>query len=78
MVMISTLWILYHSIVSVGQRWYGFGWESQILETLFLTIWFVPLFSCDQFAATPLFLSIAGNKWLIFRIMIGAGMIKEY
>ena len=23
------LWSLYHSIVSVGQRWYSFGWETQ-------------------------------------------------
>ena len=27
------LWLLYHSIVTVGQRWYSFGWESQLLET---------------------------------------------
>jgi hypothetical protein len=26
-------WLLYHSIVTVGQRWYSFGWESQLLET---------------------------------------------
>ena len=24
------LWALYHSIVTVGQRWYSFGWESQV------------------------------------------------
>jgi hypothetical protein len=24
------LWVLYHSIVTVGQRWYSFGWESQV------------------------------------------------
>ncbi len=28
-----TLWILYHSIVNVGQAWFSFGWESQLLET---------------------------------------------
>ena len=28
-----TLWILYHSLVNVGQRWFSFGWESQLLET---------------------------------------------
>jgi len=76
MIMMSTIWILYHSIVSVGQRWYSFGWESQTLETVFLSIWMVPLWSLDQFSATPFFLSFFGNKWLIFRIMIGAGLIK--
>ena len=24
------LWVLYHAIVAVGQRWYSFGWESQV------------------------------------------------
>ena len=32
MVMWLVLWILYLSIVNVGQRWYGFGWESLLLE----------------------------------------------
>ena len=30
MIFMTTLWMLYHSIVTVGQRWYGFGWESQV------------------------------------------------
>ncbi|MBW8802074.1 MAG: lipase maturation factor family protein, partial [Streptomyces sp.] len=25
-------WLLYLSIVNVGQTWYGFGWESLLLE----------------------------------------------
>ena len=36
------LWLLYHSLVNVGQTWYSFGWESQLLETGFLAIWIVP------------------------------------
>ncbi len=28
-----TLWVLYLSIVNVGQAWYSFGWESLLLET---------------------------------------------
>lgn len=28
----AALWVLYHSICTVGQRWYAFGWESQLLE----------------------------------------------
>lgn len=27
------LWLLYQSVVNVGQTWYSFGWESQLLET---------------------------------------------
>ena len=32
------LWVLYLSVVNVGQRWYGFGWESLLLEVGFLAI----------------------------------------
>ena len=38
-----SLWALYHSLVNVGQSWYSFGWESQLLETGFLAVWIVPL-----------------------------------
>ena len=73
-----TMWILYMSICNVGQTWYGFGWESQLLETGFLAIFMVPLFSLSKFPAltpTPL-VCVWGYRWLLFRIMIGAGMIK--
>jgi hypothetical protein len=78
MVAIACLWVLYHSLVAVGQTWYGFGWESQLLETLFLAIWSVPLFSWTRIPrnfATPWGV-VLGNRWLIFRIMLGAGLIK--
>jgi len=32
------LWVLYLSIVNVGQRFYSFGWESLLLEAGFLAI----------------------------------------
>ena len=32
------LWVLYLSIVNVGQTFYGFGWESLLLEAGFLAI----------------------------------------
>ena len=34
----ALLWALYLSIVNVGQTWYGFGWESLLLEVGFLAI----------------------------------------
>lgn len=37
--MMGALWALYMSVVNVGQTWYSFGWESQLLETGFLAIW---------------------------------------
>ncbi len=33
-----SLWLLYHSLVNVGQLFYGYGWESQLLETGFIAI----------------------------------------
>ena len=38
----ALLWVLYLSIVNVGQIWYGFGWESLLLETGFLAIFLGP------------------------------------
>jgi hypothetical protein len=32
------LWVLYLSFVNVGQTFYGFGWETLLLEAGFLTI----------------------------------------
>nr|XP_039274216.1 lipase maturation factor 1-like [Styela clava] len=76
--MMFTLWVLYHSIVNVGQTWYGFGWESQLLETGFLAIFFCPLLNLKPYPKnTPTSkVVIYGYLWLIFRIMIGAGLIK--
>ena len=78
MLVLTLLWLLYHSIVNVGQSWYSFGWESQLLETGFISIFFVPLLSLSFFTedCPPSRVVIWGYRWLIFRIMIGAGLIK--
>jgi hypothetical protein len=64
------LWILYLSIVNVGQTFYGFGWEMLLCEALF-TIAF--LGSNDQ---PPPLTIIVLVWWLVFRLEFGAGMIK--
>jgi hypothetical protein len=69
------LWLLYHSIVTVGQRWYSFGWESQLLESGFISVFMVPLLSVSSLPAawaTP-WCALWAWRWLCFRIMIGAG-----
>ena len=76
MILMSLLWVLYHSIVAVGQRWYGFGWESQTLETGFIAIWFVPFWSCSRWKVRPGSFPVMASLWMIFRIMLGAGLIK--
>ena len=39
----ALLWALYMSFVHLGQDWYGYGWEIQLLETGFLAIFLCPL-----------------------------------
>ncbi len=76
-IMLAVLWVLYMSIVHVGQDWYSFGWEIQILETGFLAIFLVPLLDARPFPArAPPYVVIVLFRWLIFRIMLGAGLIK--
>src|SRR5678810_603740 len=32
-ILLTVLWAMYMSIVHIGQIWYGYGWEIQLLET---------------------------------------------
>jgi hypothetical protein len=70
MLMWLTLWLLYLSIVNVGQAWYSFGWESLLLEAGFLVI-----FVGNAQTAPPL-LTMWLVRWLLFRVEFGAGLIK--
>ncbi len=74
---LAVLWILYMSFVHVGQDWYGYGWEIQLLETGFLAIFLCPLLDMRPFPKrAPPMPIIQLFRWLIFRIMFGAGLIK--
>jgi hypothetical protein len=66
----AILWVLYLSVVNVGQTFYSFGWESLLLETGFLAIFLGPATTTPQF---PLIVLL---RWLLFRVEFGAGMIK--
>jgi len=73
----ALLWIVYMSFVHVGQDWYGYGWEIQLLETGFLAIFLCPLLDARPFPRRPPpTLVIWLFRWLAFRIMLGAGLIK--
>ncbi|MFE6973916.1 lipase maturation factor family protein [Streptomyces sp. NPDC057682] len=63
-------WVLYLSIVQVGGVWYGFGWESLLLETGFLAV-----FLGNDDTGPPL-LVLWLLRWLLFRVEFGAGLIK--
>jgi len=71
------LWALYLSFVQIGQLFYGYGWETQLLETGFLAVFLCPLRSIAPFPATaPPLAVIWLFRWLIMRIMLGAAAIK--
>jgi hypothetical protein len=75
--MLAVLWLLYMSFVHVGQDWYGFGWEIQLLETGFLAIFLCPLLDLRPFPKRGPPMPVIGLfRWLTFRIMLGAGLIK--
>ncbi len=74
---LAVLWFLYMSFVHVGQDWYSYGWEIQLTETGFLTIFLCPLLDMRPFPKRPPPLAIIILfRWLTFRIMLGSGLIK--
>ncbi len=76
-IVMAVLWALYMSFVHVGQDWYGYGWEIQLLETGFLAIFLCPLLDGRPFPKRePPVVVLWLFRWLIFRIMLGAALIK--
>jgi hypothetical protein len=73
----GALWLLYMAFVHVGQIFYGYGWEIQLLETGFLAMWLCPVRSLRPFPSMPAPVVVVWLfRWLIFRIMLGAVLIK--
>jgi hypothetical protein len=66
----ALLWVLYISFVNVGQTFYGFGWESILLEACFYAVFL------GSRATNPQTVVIWLLRWLLFRVMFGAGLIK--
>lgn len=64
------LWAIYLSYVNIGQIFYAFGWESLLLECGFLAIFLGPGGTEPNWMVIWLF------RWLAFRVMFGAGLIK--
>ena len=66
----AAIWALYISFVNVGQTFYAFGWESILLEAGFLAIFM------GSARTAPQVVMILLARWLCFRVMFGAGLIK--
>mmetsp|Transcript_10737 Transcript_10737/g.14007 ORF Transcript_10737/g.14007 Transcript_10737/m.14007 type:complete len:493 (+) Transcript_10737:624-2102(+) len=72
------LWICQCSLMSVGRPFYGYGWETQLAELTFHSIFLVPFISLTRIPVrtpTPAIV-VWSIKWHLFRIMMGAGLIK--
>lgn len=65
-----TMWVIYLSLVNVGQTFYGFGWESMLLEAGFFVSFLGPRTVAASFI--PIFIL----RWMLFRTELGAGLIK--
>ncbi len=64
------LWGLYLSFVNAGQVFFGFAWETLLLETGFLAMF---LGNADM---APLWPAVLVLRWLLLRLELGAGLIK--
>ncbi|MFB6269412.1 MAG: lipase maturation factor family protein [Halobacterium sp.] len=66
----AVLWGLYLSFANAGQTFWGYGWETMLTETGFLAIF---LGAGDAGAPVVVVFLL---RWLLFRNMFGAGLIK--
>jgi hypothetical protein len=64
------LWLLYLSFVNVGGIFYGFGWETLLLEAGLAAVFLGGRRTTPKATTTWLF------RWIAFRVMFGAGLIK--
>lgn len=64
------LYVLYLSIVNVGQAFYGFGWESMLLEAGFFAAFL------GSASVAPSYVPVLALRWMLFRVELGAGLIK--
>lgn len=76
--LLLALWLLYMSYVHAGRTFYGYGWEILLLETGFLAIFLAPAVRLAPFErrTPPPTTVIVLLRWLVFRLMFGAGLIK--
>jgi hypothetical protein len=65
-----SIYFLYLSIVNVGQEFYGFGWETMILEAGYFMAFMGPAW------VMPSWIPIIILRWMLFRTEMGAGLIK--
>jgi uncharacterized membrane protein YphA (DoxX/SURF4 family) len=77
-VMLFLLWALYLSFCSVSGPFLNFQWDTLLLETGFLAIFFAPLQLWERPSrqTRPPSLVLWLLRWLLFRLMFESGCVK--
>jgi predicted DCC family thiol-disulfide oxidoreductase YuxK len=72
------LWLLYLSLVTVGNIFLGYQWDNLLLETGLLAIFFAPLrpWLSLRHGHEPSRIALWLLRWLLFRLMFASGCVK--
>ncbi len=72
------LFVCYLSLTTVGQDFLGYQWDSLLLETGFLAIFFAPLrlWPSRRPGTEPSWVVRWLLRWLLFRLMLMSGVVK--
>lgn len=69
-------WAFYLSIVTAGQTFMSFQWDILLLETGFLSIFLGGWWPLVRRRRPPSLLVLYLLRWLLFRLMLGSGVVK--
>ena len=74
---LGALWVLYLSMVTIGQDFLGFQWDNLLLEAGWLSIFFAPLRCRPRWLddSSPVLVRWL-LRWLLFRLMFSSGLVK--
>jgi hypothetical protein len=80
-------WLCYLSLVNVGQDFFSFQWDSLLLETGFLALFLAPAWRLRPRPPLPAGSTVSTGppsrtalwllRWLLFRLMFFAGVVKH-
>ncbi len=72
------LWMSYLSLTTIGQTFLAFQWDSLLLETGFLAVFFAPLQILPKLSHSlpPSTCVLWLLRWLLFRLMFASGIVK--
>ena len=72
------LWMLYLSLVSVGDVFLGYQWDNLLLETGLVAVFFAPVRPWSNLGRelAPSRVVLWLLRWLLFRLMFASGCVK--